>query len=90
MYSTRPSYACFAGITDVISHALRRLQKALTIATAGHVAQTSRSATFTTTRCARGPVISSVRRVKLLPKDLAYRVIWGIIWRMVDWMTAVR
>ena len=38
----------------------------------------------------RGPVISSVRRVKLLPKDLAYRVIWGIIWRMVDWMTAVR
>ena len=28
--------------------------------------------------------------VKLLPKDLAYRVIWGIIWRMVDWMTAVR
>ena len=32
----------------------------------------------------RGPVISSVRRVNMLPKNLVYRVIWGITWSMVD------
>ena len=55
---------------------LSRAQKALTIATAGHVTQTSRCATFTTTRCA-----DPSSHLKLLPKDLVYRVIWGIICR---------